>query len=109
MAPDLAAELQALEAMPESEIATSEIPVARDWTGAEGGRFCRPVKRQITLRLDADLVAFFEAQGRSYRTRINAALLELGRDASAGDDAREGCDAGKHSVERGGGTGSHCC
>jgi uncharacterized protein (DUF4415 family) len=59
----LEAELRALEAMPDSEIDTGDIPVVHDWAGAERGRFYRPVKRQITLRLDADLVAFFEAQG----------------------------------------------
>jgi uncharacterized protein (DUF4415 family) len=76
LTPELAAELRALEAMPDTEIDTSDIPIVGDWTGAERGRFYRPVKRQITLRLDADLVAFFEAQGKGYQTRINAALRE---------------------------------
>ena len=76
LTPELAAELRALEAMPDPEIDTSDIPIVGDWTGAERGKFYRPVKRQITLRLDADLVAFFEAQGKGYQTRINAALRE---------------------------------
>jgi uncharacterized protein (DUF4415 family) len=33
-------------------------------------------KQQITLRLDADLIAFFRATGRRYQSRINAALRE---------------------------------
>ena len=33
-------------------------------------------KKQITLRLDADLIAFFRATGRRYQSRINAALRE---------------------------------
>ncbi len=31
-------------------------------------------KKQLTLRLDADMVAWFKAQGRGYQTRINAVL-----------------------------------
>lgn len=33
-------------------------------------------KEQITLRLDADVLAFFRATGRRYQSRINAALRE---------------------------------
>lgn len=33
-------------------------------------------KQQITLRLDADLIAFFRATGRRYQSRMNAALRE---------------------------------
>ncbi len=31
-------------------------------------------KRQITLRLDPDIVAFFRRQGKGYQTSINAVL-----------------------------------
>lgn len=31
-------------------------------------------KRQLTLRLDDDVVAYFKAQGRGYQTRMNAVL-----------------------------------
>lgn len=42
----------------------------------------RPVgaKAQLTLRLDADVLDWFRAQGRGYQTRINA-LLRAYRDA----------------------------
>ena len=43
------------------------------------GVFYRPVKRQITLRLDADLIAWFKARaqgGRGYQTDINRALRQ---------------------------------
>jgi uncharacterized protein (DUF4415 family) len=76
LTPDMAAELRALEAMPDQAIDTTDIPEVLDWTGARRGRFHRPLKRQITLRLDADLVDFFEGQGKGYQTRINAALRE---------------------------------
>jgi uncharacterized protein (DUF4415 family) len=67
-------ELAALEAMPESAIDMHEMPEVEDWSRAERGRFYRPVKRQITLRLDADVVDFFERGGRGYQTRMNEAL-----------------------------------
>jgi uncharacterized protein (DUF4415 family) len=34
----------------------------------------RPIKRPVTLRLDADVIAWFKAQGQGYQTRINRAL-----------------------------------
>jgi uncharacterized protein (DUF4415 family) len=34
----------------------------------------RPIKRPVTLRLDADVIAWFKVQGRGYQTRINRAL-----------------------------------
>ena len=33
-----------------------------------------PTKVLTTIRLDADVIAFFRAQGRGYQTRINEAL-----------------------------------
>ena len=47
------AELAALAAQPDAEIDTSDAPDIADWTGAERGRFYRPIKRQLTLRLNA--------------------------------------------------------
>lgn len=34
----------------------------------------RPLKKPITLRLDADILAWFKKDGRRYQTRINRAL-----------------------------------
>ena len=31
-------------------------------------------KQQLTLRLDADVLAWFKAQGKGYQTRMNAVL-----------------------------------
>jgi uncharacterized protein (DUF4415 family) len=39
--------------------------------------FYRPIKKPVTLRLDADVIAWFQRQGRGYQTRINAALRKL--------------------------------
>jgi uncharacterized protein (DUF4415 family) len=52
------------------------MPEVKDWSGAQRGRFYRPAKRQITLRLDADVVDFFERGGKGYQTRMNEALRQ---------------------------------
>ena len=31
-------------------------------------------KKQLTMRLDADMVSWFKAQGKGYQTRMNAVL-----------------------------------
>jgi uncharacterized protein (DUF4415 family) len=36
--------------------------------------FYKPLKKPVTLRLDADVIAWFKKDGRRYQTRINAAL-----------------------------------
>jgi len=37
----------------------------------------RPVKKPVTLRLDADILAWFQQEGRGYQTRINQALRKV--------------------------------
>jgi uncharacterized protein (DUF4415 family) len=37
----------------------------------------RPIKKPVTLRLDADVIAWFKKSGRGYQTRINRALRKL--------------------------------
>jgi len=69
-------EIRRLIKMADEDIDTSELPEVDDFTDAVRGRFYRPVKQQITLRLDADMLAWFRSQGGKYQTRINAALRE---------------------------------
>ena len=73
-------DLERLRNMSDEEIDTSDAPEILDWTGAVRGMFYRPVKQQITLRLDADVVAWFKEHagenGRGYQTDINKALRE---------------------------------
>ena len=37
----------------------------------------RPVKKPVTVRLDADVLAWFRREGRRYQTRINLALRKV--------------------------------
>jgi uncharacterized protein (DUF4415 family) len=70
------AKLRALGTRPDSEIDFSDIPELTDeqWKNAERGSFYRPVKRQITARVDADVLAWLKSQGKGYQSRINAIL-----------------------------------
>jgi hypothetical protein len=59
-------------------IDTSDIPELTEkfWQSAVRSPFYRPVKQQLTLRLDADIIAWLRRQGRGYQTRANALLRE---------------------------------
>jgi uncharacterized protein (DUF4415 family) len=73
------AELKRLAVLPDSEINTSDAPELRDWSGAKRGLFYRPLKQQLTLRLDADVISWFRNHATSaegYQTHINRALRE---------------------------------
>jgi uncharacterized protein (DUF4415 family) len=39
--------------------------------------FYKPLKKPVTLRLDADVIAWFKKDGRRYQTRINEALRKV--------------------------------
>jgi uncharacterized protein (DUF4415 family) len=76
---EIQAEIDALAVLPESEINTDDLPEVRDWRGAQRGVFYRPIKQQITLRLDADLLDWFKnhhPQNEGYQTSINRVLRE---------------------------------
>ncbi|MGD0798765.1 MAG: BrnA antitoxin family protein [Acidobacteriaceae bacterium] len=70
------ANLRALAGRPDSAIDTSDAPELTDeqWKNAKRGHFYRPVKRQITARVDADVLEWLKAQGKGYQSRINAIL-----------------------------------
>jgi uncharacterized protein (DUF4415 family) len=67
--------LKRLATLPDEQIDTVNIPEVADWSGAVRGLY-RPRKQAITIRLDADILAYFRAQGRHYQTEINRALRE---------------------------------
>jgi uncharacterized protein (DUF4415 family) len=70
-------ELDTLAELPDDEIDTTDIPEVRDWAGAKRGMFYRPIKKQLTLRIDADIIAWFRdraAKGQGYQTQMNLAL-----------------------------------
>ena len=72
-------DLETLRAMRDEDIDFRDIPEVTDWTGAKRGRFYRPIKQPLTLRLDADVIAWFKARAtdsEKYQTTINRVLRE---------------------------------
>ncbi|MYC61884.1 MAG: BrnA antitoxin family protein [Caldilineaceae bacterium SB0661_bin_34] len=88
---DTQAQIQSLEALSDDQIDTTDAPEILDWFDARRGVFHRPVKQQITLRIDADIIAWFKAHacnGRGYQTDINGALREhIKREARSANQA----------------------
>jgi uncharacterized protein (DUF4415 family) len=68
-------ELRKLAQLPEEKIDFSDVPALLDAPAqVEIGRFYRPVKQLISLRLDADVLAWFRSRGPRYQTYINQVL-----------------------------------
>lgn len=71
-------EIAALKKKPDSEINFRDIPRqdldSDQWKNGVVGKYFRPIKEPIALRLDADIIAWFKAQGKGYQTRINEIL-----------------------------------
>jgi uncharacterized protein (DUF4415 family) len=89
-----------LDAMSEEELEASidwadeGVP---DWSTAQTG--IPAPQRQLTLRLDRDVVAWFEAQGAGYQARMNAVLrgfveAQRRRDGAGRNEAVAGERAG---------------
>jgi uncharacterized protein (DUF4415 family) len=74
--PEREAALKRLADMPDDEIDFSDIREMSEaeWANAVRGKFYRPVKAQVTARLDADIIAWLKAGGQGYQTRMNAIL-----------------------------------
>jgi uncharacterized protein (DUF4415 family) len=67
-------ELAAIAVQREQDIDLSDLPEVLDWSGAVVGKYYRPIKKSLTIRLDADVLAWLKAQGSGYQTRINQML-----------------------------------
>jgi uncharacterized protein (DUF4415 family) len=69
-------ELAALSAKSERDIDYSDLPptTRSDWQDATRGKFYRPVKQQLTVRIDADILEWLKSYGKGYQSRLNAIL-----------------------------------
>jgi uncharacterized protein (DUF4415 family) len=79
----LAREIEALKRMKDEEIDFTDIPQTADWSKAVVGKFYRPIKKSLTIRVDADVLAWLRGQGKGYQTRINALLRKAMEAASS--------------------------
>ena len=73
--------LERLAAMSDDDIETDDIPETpvENWALAKRPGLYRPLKRHITMRLDADVIEWFKAraQGRGYQSEINRVLRKV--------------------------------
>jgi uncharacterized protein (DUF4415 family) len=95
-------DIRAIAAKRDEDIDFSDVPSVLDWSGAEIGKFYRPKKKPVTMRLDSDIIDWLKADGRGYQTKANwllrNAMLHLtkearisrGKVALRGRKAREG-------------------
>jgi uncharacterized protein (DUF4415 family) len=76
LTPKIKRELEKLAAMGDEGIDFSDIPEATEkfWKNAIRNPWYRPRKQQVTLRIDADVLAWLRHQGKGYQSRLNALL-----------------------------------
>ncbi len=71
-----AREIRDLKRLKDEDIDLSDIPEKTDWSNAVVGKFYRPIKKSLTIRVDADVLAWIKGGGKGYQTRINSYLRE---------------------------------
>jgi uncharacterized protein (DUF4415 family) len=58
----------------DADIDLSEMPEVIDWSRAEIGKYHRPPKKPVTMRLDADVLEWLKSYGEGYQTKVNMLL-----------------------------------
>jgi uncharacterized protein (DUF4415 family) len=71
-----AKQIRALKNMKDEDIDLTDIPEMRGDEKLIVGKFYRPIKKSLTIRIDADVLAWLRGQGKGYQTRINGYLRE---------------------------------
>jgi uncharacterized protein (DUF4415 family) len=81
-------DIKAIAARSDEDIDFSDAPPVSDWSRAEVGKFYRPKKKPITMRLDSDVIAWLKADGRGYQTKANqllrSAMEQFAKEAATG-------------------------
>jgi len=95
----LDSEIQALLRLRDEDIDTSDIPEVTDWSKAVVGKFYRPVKEPVTIRLDVDILTRLKAEGPGYQTRINALLRSAMNPEMVGNSTPKGPGTGTEKTE----------
>jgi uncharacterized protein (DUF4415 family) len=68
--------LEALRDQRDEDIDLSDIPELTGASRAVVSKFYRPIKKPVTVRLDADVLGWLKSKGAGYQTRINALLRQ---------------------------------
>jgi uncharacterized protein (DUF4415 family) len=81
-------DIKAIAAKRDEDIDFSDASPVRNWNGAEIGKFYRPKKKPVTMRLDSDVIAWLKDEGPGYQTKANwllrSAMEHFRREASLG-------------------------
>ncbi len=64
-------DIRSIAAKRDRDIDFSDAPPVLDLSGAEIGKFYRPVKKPVTMRLDSDIIDWLKADGCGYQTKAN--------------------------------------
>jgi uncharacterized protein (DUF4415 family) len=67
-------QIEKVAAKKDADIDLSEMPEVIDWSGAEIGKYHRPPKKPVTMRLDADVLEWLKSYGDGYQTKVNMLL-----------------------------------
>ena len=67
-------EIRAIAAKKDADIDFSDAAPVLDWSGAEIGKFYRPQKKPVTIRLDSDVIEWLKEDGPGYQTKANGLL-----------------------------------
>ena len=67
-------DLKRLDAMSDANINYSDIPALNAAFFRDARVVVPPGKKQLTVRVDADVLAWLQEQGKGYHSRINAIL-----------------------------------
>lgn len=67
-------DLKRIDRMTDEDIDYSDIPEVDASFFSTARVVVPPGKKQVTIRLDSDVLAWLKEQGRGYQTRINAIL-----------------------------------
>jgi uncharacterized protein (DUF4415 family) len=75
---DAKREIRALKRRPDSEIDFTDIPRQNlddpRWKNAVVGKYYRPIKTPVSVRIDNDVLAWLKSKGEGHIARINEIL-----------------------------------
>ena len=79
-----------IAAKKDADIDLTDMPEVLDWSKAEIGKFYRPTKKPVTIRLDTDIVAWLKSYGRGYQTKTNMLLRHAMKSSVRGKANKRG-------------------
>jgi uncharacterized protein (DUF4415 family) len=93
-------DIAALSAMKDEDIDLSDMPEVVDWSKAEIGKFYRPPKKVVTMRLDADVLDWLKGYGKGYQTRANLLLRHAMASSVVGNGSGSGSSGRREKARR---------